>query len=234
MSDLVKINEVAIPYLEYKKEPVITFDLIDQLHEKVKGSSSRTFIYNKKLFIEGKHYYFINNKEFLNNEIHGLKIPNRGLILLTERGYLLLVKSFRDKLSYEIQEKLIDCYFLLKSKKISNNVIENQLDTLIDKIDHLEIKIETLEKTKEEEIAEKLNKLLKQEAFCKDINYEEFYLNFCKQCDSDLKLGYCFYKRHRMGLTFSNYIVIKGKLKEVYRYAKAIYNKFNDIFLDFK
>ena len=75
--------------------------------------------------IENEDYFIIKPKEIQNNEIRGLeKVPNRGLTLITQTGYLMLVKSFTDDLSWKVQRELVNSYFKLKEiqEKINNNL----------------------------------------------------------------------------------------------------------------
>jgi len=52
----------------------------------------------------------------------GFTIPNRGITLLTESGYLLLVKTFTDDLAWEIQRKLVNSYFRSKDDTPSQDL----------------------------------------------------------------------------------------------------------------
>lgn len=111
MSTSITIIDTAIPIVEYQGQRVITLALIDQLHRRPEGTAKRNFSYNKERFIEGKHFYLIDfskKDEFCS---FGVEIPPRGLIVLTERGYSMLVKSFTDDFAWEVQEQLVDGYF---------------------------------------------------------------------------------------------------------------------------
>jgi len=46
--------------------------------------------------------------------IAGITPNSQGLVVLTESGYLLLVKSFTDKLSWQVQKQLVKAYFIAK------------------------------------------------------------------------------------------------------------------------
>ena len=45
----------------------------------------------------------------------GFKVPNRGLTLITESGYLMIVKSFNDDLAWKVQRELVNNYFRVKN-----------------------------------------------------------------------------------------------------------------------
>ena len=46
----------------------------------------------------------------------GFEVPNRGLTLITESGYLMLVKSFTDDLAWDVQRQLVNLYFRVQSQ----------------------------------------------------------------------------------------------------------------------
>jgi len=121
--------------LLYKGEPVVTFKMIDELHNKKEDSARRRFNSNIKYFEEGKHYYKpmeVCAFDELNEQIKSLIVNNgdRGIkrhalsvgttilqkdqVLITQKGYLLLVKSFKDELAWKMQDALIDGYFDMK------------------------------------------------------------------------------------------------------------------------
>ncbi|MBF0508055.1 MAG: ORF6N domain-containing protein [Deltaproteobacteria bacterium] len=119
----ISINGIDLPVVEYKGQRVITFRQIDLVHQRPEGTAYRNFKANRERFVEGRHYEKITQKEFLTESIAGDEIrPSLwesfgfGLnvtegIIIYERGYLLLVKSFGDDLAWEIQERIIDGYF---------------------------------------------------------------------------------------------------------------------------
>jgi hypothetical protein len=132
MKELIKIGEKEITKIEYKSIPVVTFNMIDELHQRAKGTAKRTFSYNKKRFIINKDF-FTEKKEklmgtkFVLNSKEGN--PNIEVVLLSERGYLKLVKSFRDDLSWKIQDILIESYFKIKqyTKKEMNRLVSKEV-----------------------------------------------------------------------------------------------------------
>lgn len=110
---LVKINNTDLLVKEFNGQRVVTFKDIDMLHERVEGTADRNFRENKKHFIENEDYFVLKKNQ--NNEIRGLEIPNRGITLLTESGYLMLVKSLQDDLAWQVQRELVNNYFRVKS-----------------------------------------------------------------------------------------------------------------------
>lgn len=110
---LVKINNTDLLVKEFNGQRVVTFKDIDMLHERIEGTADRNFRENKKHFIENEDYFVLKKNQ--NNEIRGLEIPNRGITLLTESGYLMLVKSLQDDLAWQVQRELVNNYFRVKS-----------------------------------------------------------------------------------------------------------------------
>ena len=110
---VVSINGHALVEKECNEIRVVTFKDVDELHERPEGTARRNFNVNKDRFIEGEDYFVRNiyeaKKEF------GLIAPN-GLTLLTESGYLMLVKSFTDDLAWDVQRKLTNTYFRAKEQ----------------------------------------------------------------------------------------------------------------------
>ena len=92
----------------YNGQRVVTLRDIDELHHKPEGTARRNFNHNKHHFIEGLDYFVRNSYEALTE--FGIEAPN-GLRLLTLTGYLMIVKSFTDDLSWAIQRELVNGYF---------------------------------------------------------------------------------------------------------------------------
>lgn len=89
----------------------MTLREVDELHQRPEGTARKRFNDNRKHFIEGEDF-FVRNTDEAKTEF-GITAPN-GLILLTESGYLLLVKSFTDDLAWQVQRQLIKQYFRAK------------------------------------------------------------------------------------------------------------------------
>lgn len=118
-TQLVRIsNEVEIPYLTYQGQPVLTFALIDKVHNRVEGTAGRNFRANRQRFIEGEDYFYVTDSqsldEFRRSQPDVLKDAARESTFITESGYLMLVKSFTDDFSWQIQRQLVKLYFRVK------------------------------------------------------------------------------------------------------------------------
>lgn len=115
-NELVKVNNQEVAVKEFRGQRVITFKDIDLVHERPEGTAGRNFRENKKHFIEGEDYFQRNSSEA--REEFGIIAPS-GLYLITEQGYLMLVKSFTDDLAWDVQRQLVKNYFNSQSRKTS-------------------------------------------------------------------------------------------------------------------
>lgn len=109
--NLVTIHNTQLPIVEYLGQRVVTLAMIDQVHERPDDTAGRNFREHRDRLIVGSDYYVIARSQ--NSEIRGLgfDVPNRGLIVLTEQGYLMLVKSLTDDLAWTVQRQLVSNYF---------------------------------------------------------------------------------------------------------------------------
>ncbi len=93
--NLVTIHNTQLPIVEYLGQRVVTLAMIDQVHERPEGTARRNFNEHRDKLIEGEDYFVRNSSEARQM---GFVAPN-GLSLLTEQGYLMLVKSLTDDLA---------------------------------------------------------------------------------------------------------------------------------------
>lgn len=149
MSNLIKINSKDLQIKEFKNQRVVTFKDIDMVHERAEGTASRNFRENRDKFIKDVDYFHLSYEEV--RATNFVERPNsQGLTLMTESGYLMLVKSLTDDLAWKVQRQLVNNYF--RGKQLSNNLdnLSPQLQLLI----NMELKQKELEaavtETKEE------------------------------------------------------------------------------------
>ena len=108
MNEMVRVNGHDLSVKEYNGKRVVTFKEIDTVHERPNGTARKRFNDNKKHFIEGEDYFVRKTDEAYKE--FGIIAPN-GLTLITESGYYMLVKSFTDDLSWDVQRELVNNYF---------------------------------------------------------------------------------------------------------------------------
>ncbi len=104
----VTINKTRLSVKEYQGQRVVTMKEIDAVHQRPEGTARKRFNDNKEHFIEGVDYFVRNTDEAMTE--FGITAPN-GLTLITESGYLMLVKSFTDDLAWAVQRQLVNIYF---------------------------------------------------------------------------------------------------------------------------
>lgn len=110
--NLITIHNTQVPIVEYRGQRVVTLAMIDQVHARPEGTAKRNFGEHRDRFIEGRHCFEVSRDEIrteLPIDVFSSRAP-RG-VLITERGYLLLVKSLNDDLAWDIQEQLVEQYF---------------------------------------------------------------------------------------------------------------------------
>ena len=143
--ELVKVNNQEITVKEYRGQRVVTLRDIDLVHERAEGTAGRNFRENKERFIEGEDYFFVKPSEIQNDEIRRSEINNKGTYLITESGYLMLVKSFTDDLAWTVQRQLVKSYFA-KTDELSGLSAELQAIIMHDKkIQRMETRMDKLE-----------------------------------------------------------------------------------------
>lgn len=107
-NEIANVDEIIRNPKEYDGQRVVTFKDIDMVHQRAEGTARKRFSDNKERFIEGIDY-FVRKTDEARRE-YGITAPN-GLTLLTETGYLMLVKSFTDDLAWQVQRMLVNNYF---------------------------------------------------------------------------------------------------------------------------
>lgn len=112
MYAMTVINGQQLQVKEWQGQRVVTFRDIDDLHQRPAGTASRNFRKNRGRFIEGVDFFTLEPDEIRRL---GLERPQGGAAeavhLITEMGYLMLVKSFRDDLAWDVQRALVLSYF---------------------------------------------------------------------------------------------------------------------------
>lgn len=116
----LKINGHDIDRIEYRNEPVITLKTVDQLHERPDGTARRNFNQNKNQFIENEDFFDVPYEEWhqmiaVRNSYGDQNKQRNPIKFLTQIGYLMLVKSFKDDLAWKVQRMLVRNYFGMQS-----------------------------------------------------------------------------------------------------------------------
>ena len=116
---IVKIGQTDVTVKEYKGKRVVTFKDIDQCHSRPEGTAGRNFRENKKHMIDNTDYFKVCADEIRRNKIMELSSKaHEDVTLITESGYLMLVKSFTDDLAWNVQRQLVNTYFRKGESKV--------------------------------------------------------------------------------------------------------------------
>ena len=109
----IEIAGQDIQVAEYLGRRVVTFAMIDHLHQRPPGTARRNFSTNQSRLVKGEDYFHIVDSERLNvfRTSGILAAAANEIIFLSESGYLLLVKSFKDDLAWDVQRQLVAGYF---------------------------------------------------------------------------------------------------------------------------
>ena len=111
-NELVHIVNADICIKEYKGQRVVTFKDIDTVHQRAAGTANKRFLDNKKRFVDGEDFFTVSNSEIRKSLIFPISDNDfADKTLITESGYLMLVKSFTDDLAWEVQRQLVKSYF---------------------------------------------------------------------------------------------------------------------------
>jgi len=119
LNNSVTVADKVLDIVEYQGQRVVTFAMVDEVHGRPEGTARRNFTANKSHLVEGEDFYLIDFSKKNEFRTYGIDIPTRGLTVLTESGYLMLVKSFTDDLAWKVQKQLIKGYF--KAKELIQN-----------------------------------------------------------------------------------------------------------------
>ena len=226
----ILINGVEIETKEYKGQRVITSYDVAKLHEREVNDVTKNFNNNRDKFILNEDYFLINKNDISERKISVQEfIPNnvKEIPIFTESGYLMLVKSFTDDLSWKIQRMLVKSYFIVTTGQIQPKQLT--------KIEALQMALETelenerlrIENEAQREIIKGLNGDLQPYQIEDIINrvvrvgggnygskFNEIYRVFKEQYHIDLKA--------RMN-NYNKTVRAKNRFKSVLSYAIANY-----------
>lgn len=115
---LVSINETQVTVKEYQGQRVVTLSDIDTVHNRPKGTAHRNFNKNRNHLIKGEDYFVVGSDEIRQTALFSISDnDHRDKILVTEFGYFMIVKSFKDDLAWQVQRQLVNSYFNTKTEK---------------------------------------------------------------------------------------------------------------------
>lgn len=157
MQELTTINNTQVLVKEFSGQRVVTFKEIDAVHGRPDGTARKRFNDNREHFIEGEDFFKICASEF---RTHWDGLPQKAtedVTLITESGYLMLVKSFTDDLAWKVQRELVKGYFRAKSTQSQPLTPAQQLLAQASLLVEQEQRISAME-TRQDELALKVQR----------------------------------------------------------------------------
>lgn len=151
MSEIIKINNHDVVAKEYDGMRVVTFKDIDMVHERPDGTAGRNFRDNKEKFIENEDFFLLTGEELkaYKQATDFVGSTAKELILVTEQGYLMLVKSLTDDLAWSVQRELVKSYFKIKKMKSAIDELQEIQNRAIlevnEKVENVEKRVDYLE-----------------------------------------------------------------------------------------
>ena len=126
MNEMIEVEGVSISRIEYREKPVITFRMVDELHDRPEGTARKAFHRNKDRFEEGYHFFDVSYAEW--SKIPAVSLTDgykqgNSMKFFTQAGYLMLVKPFNDERAWKVQDCLVRSYF--KAKELFEEHGEN-------------------------------------------------------------------------------------------------------------
>ncbi|EJR6406162.1 ORF6N domain-containing protein [Salmonella enterica] len=108
----VTINNKQLPAVEYRGQRVVTFAMIDEVHNRPQDTARAAFNRNREHFIAGVDYEELGSDVIRTDLPEGTfsKFAPSGIVIF-ESGYLMLTKPFNDPLSWQVQRELVNSYF---------------------------------------------------------------------------------------------------------------------------
>jgi len=116
MNQIIKIGNQELSVKEFNSRRVTTFKDIDLVHERPEGTAKRNFATNRDRFVEGEDFIEVSASDVGTDFVLTYGFVNKAAkgFLITEQGYLMLVKSFTDDLAWDVQRQLVNTYFKVK------------------------------------------------------------------------------------------------------------------------
>lgn len=99
MSNLIKVTDKDLEIKEWRNKRVVTVYDVAMLHNREVREVNQQFNRVKNKLILNVDYFIIPKEEYLQSlGVISNKARNKEVVLLTENGYLLLIKVFKDDL----------------------------------------------------------------------------------------------------------------------------------------
>lgn len=190
MNELVRVGNSSISVKEYRGKRVVTFKDIDTVHERPEGTARKRFAYNRDRFIEDKDFFKISPSEFRTTIGDMDSRQQNDITLISESGYLMLVKSFTDDLAWTVQRQLVDSYFRAQKRMTPEQMMRIQLG-MIDKHEERLSKLENtmnIDYGQQRVLEKEVARVVIESLGGKDSNaYREISKKVFSECNRDVK-----------------------------------------------
>ncbi len=153
MMNTVTINNKQLPAVEYRGQRVVTFAMIDEVHNRPQDTARAAFNRNREHFIAGVDYEELGSDVLRTDLPQGTfsKFAPSGIVLF-ESGYLMLTKPFNDPLSWQVQRELVNSYFRTREPLTEIEMIAVMAADAVrqqKRLNHVEEQIEAVTETVE-------------------------------------------------------------------------------------
>lgn len=103
----------GVPHIVYRNEPVLTFEMVDQLHGRKHGHTSKSYYRDLKrgLLQKGVHYFKVPLSDREQIEAAGLTLHHGGLIVLTQDGYEQIAGHYTEPGAEQTRQRVLAGYF---------------------------------------------------------------------------------------------------------------------------
>lgn len=128
-SVIIAGNDFAVKGINGNR--VVSLKDISELHKVPECNLRQNFARNKKHFIKDVDYFNVTGKKACDYLSRGNNVTQ--LNVFTESGYLMLVKSLTDDLSWQVQRVMVNSYFKIKQLTASVTLFEEVFKYLPDK-----------------------------------------------------------------------------------------------------
>ena len=144
----VTINNKQLPAVEYRGQRVVTFAIIDDVHQRPEGTARAAFNRNRSHFIEGVDFLEMTADVIRTESLSDAFAARtaKGIILF-ESGYLMLTKPFNDDLAWQVQRELVNSYFRTRAPLTEIEMIAAMAADAVrqqKRLNHVEEQIETV------------------------------------------------------------------------------------------
>lgn len=190
MNELVRVGNSSISVKEYRGKRVVTFKDIDTVHERPEGTARKRFADNRDRFIEDKDFFKISPSEFRTTIGDMDSRQQNDITLISESGYLMLVKSFTDDLAWTVQRQLVDSYFRAQKPLTPEQMMRIQLE-MIDDVSGRVTKLENtmnIDYGQQRVLEKEVARVVIESLGGKDSNaYHEISKKVFSECNRDVK-----------------------------------------------